>query len=385
MGTNYKHRLNWTDGMKINKNHFIDLEDSLIQLMASSTSSLLSKNSYGLLPDNNPNAQPVDIKLSMDGAQSVEIVLRKCNAVTLGGDLIYITDELNSFYEQTGRRLQTTIQSSNDDVHSWYVVISANPFSRIPIGIADPQEEPARQPHILPEYKLNVVPENDYTLEEIGINHLTIAKITLSENGFQLMEDYIPPCTSIQSHPDLRYTYTEIGSFFNVIEHSCIQVIQKILQKKQSNQLASMVMTLVTDVRMSLNTIIPQYRIVDKHSIPSEMIVKVMTLARVIKGSLDIYAGTGKEELINYLTSWCDTNQGSFENAIEEMVNLKYEHRDINNNLIQISNFTVLMITLFKKISELDYIGKKSDSNIFVKEDVIVEEEVKKRRRFFME
>ena len=91
MSTVYKHRLNWTDGMKINKNHFINLEDSLIQLMASSTSTLLSKTNYGLLPNNNPNAQPVDIKLSMDGAQSVEIVLRKCNAVTLGGNVIYIT------------------------------------------------------------------------------------------------------------------------------------------------------------------------------------------------------------------------------------------------------------------------------------------------------
>ena len=38
-----------------------------------------------------------------------------------------------------------------------------------------------------------------------------------------------------------------------------------------------------------------------------------------------------------------------------------------------------------KKLNELEYIGKKSDSNIFVKEDVIVEEQVKKRRRFFME
>jgi len=43
------------------------------------------------------------------------------------------------------------------------------------------------------------------------------------------------------------------------------------------------------------------------------------------------------------------------------------------------------MITLFKKLSELDYIGKKSDSNIFVKEEIVAKQEVKNRRSFLLD
>jgi hypothetical protein len=43
------------------------------------------------------------------------------------------------------------------------------------------------------------------------------------------------------------------------------------------------------------------------------------------------------------------------------------------------------MLSLFKKLNELDYIGKKSDSGIFVKEEVVENTEVKSRRSFLLD
>jgi len=99
---------------------------------------------------------------------------------------------------------------------------------------------------------------------------------------------------------------------------------------------------------------------------------------------MDVYVGTGKEDLLNYLSDWCDLNQGAFENVLVEMMDLEYHHTDINKALHNVSSFTKLMLSLFKKLNELDYIGKKSDSNIFVKEEVIAKPDVKNRRSFLL-
>jgi len=123
----------------------------------------------------------------------------------------------------------------------------------------------------------------------------------------------------------------------------------------------------------------------DKYEPPIVMINKLSGLARVIKSSLDVYVGTGKEELLNYLTDWCDLNQGAFENVLVEMLEIKYEHTDINEALLKVSSFSKLMLSLFKKLNELDYIGKKSDSTIFVKEEVVDNVEVKNRRSFLLD
>ncbi len=79
------------------------------------------------------------------------------------------------------------------------------------------------------------------------------------------------------------------------------------------------------------------------------MISKLVNLARVIKSSLDIYVGTGKEDFLNYLTDWCDLNQGAFENVLVETIELEYVHTDINAALLKVSSFTKLMLSLFKK------------------------------------
>ena len=67
------------------------------------------------------------------------------------------------------------------------------------------------------------------------------------------------------------------------------------------------------------------------------------------------------------------------------MIELEYVHTNINESLYKTSAFTRLMLSLYKKLNELDYIGKKSDSNIFVKEEVVDNIEVKSRRSFLLD
>jgi hypothetical protein len=115
------------------------------------------------------------------------------------------------------------------------------------------------------------------------------------------------------------------------------------------------------------------------------MITKLQGLGRIMKNSIDVYTGSGKEELVNYITSWSATTQGDFEIVLADMVDVGYVHHDVNLSLDIVSKFSKIMLSLFKKLDDLDYIGKKSDSNIFVKEEVVAKQDVKQRRSFLLD
>jgi len=377
----YSHRVNWIDGMKINKNHFIDMENSLIELINYSNYKSINPINFGLLPNYSKNGSSLDLSISIDGQETIEVELNKCNAVTQGGIQINIAENTNPLSEKSGNLLKQQY-NINEGENEWYIILTVNPFARNPIGDADPEEEPSRHPYVDSEYKIDILPNNEVSKQELGLYHLKIGKVFLIDGLPTLDEDFIPASISIQSHPDLKLAYRELGAFLNQMEAFSLHIIQKIHQKKQTNDLAKIALYLSSEVVHYLNGCISEFRLEDKYEPPYAMIIKIMSLARVIKSSLDLFVGTGKENFLNYLTDWCDLNQGAFENVLIEIIEIEYNHTDINEALNKVSAFSKLMLSLFKKLNELDYIGKKSDSNIFVKEDVVEETEIKGRRSF---
>ena len=147
--------------------------------------------------------------------------------------------------------------------------------------------------------------KTEVSKQVMGLQHLTIGKVSIKDGIPSLVADFIPPCTSIQSHADLKFTFSEILAFFNMMESHVMHIIQKVHQKKQDNDLAKMVLYMSQNVLIHLNWCIPQFRMQDKYKAPIVMINKLASLARVIKSSLDVYVGTGKEELLkSYLKAF---------------------------------------------------------------------------------
>ncbi|WP_452224803.1 hypothetical protein [Lacinutrix chionoecetis] len=381
---NAHHRVNWVDGMKINKNHFIGMENAVISALHSSNSNNVTPVSFGLLPSLPGALNSIDMSISIDGQSTIHVALNTCRAITLGGYEININEDTRGLLEQSGHILKHQYDLDIND-EEWFIVLYVNPFNKIPVGDADPTEDPPRHPYVLSEYKIDVIPKSEASKQEMGLYHITIGKVALVGEEPVLVEDFIPPCRSIQSHPDLKFTYAELGSFLNQMENYSMHIIQKIYQKKQTNDLAHMVLYLSQKTGEYLNAVIPEFRLKDKYDAPVVMLTKLVSLARVIKSALDVYIGTGKEELLNYLTDWCDLNQGAFENVLIDMIEMEYVHTNINDSLYKTSAFTRLMLSLYKKLNELDYIGKKSDSNIFVKEEIVDNIEVKNRRSFLLD
>lgn len=378
------HKINWVDGMKINKNHFIGMENAMMSALHNSNANNVTPVNFGLLPSSSVAQNSIDLVMSMDGQSTIHVEVNTCRAITLGGFEINITEHTKTLLEQSGQILKHQYDLDTND-QEWFIVLYVNPFNKIPVGDADPQEDPPRHPFVLSDYKIDIIPKNESSDNEMGLYHITIGKVEMVGETPTLVEDFIPPCRSIQSHPDLKFTYSEIGAFLNQMEHFSMHIVQKIYQKKQTNDLAHMVLHLAQKTGEYLNSIIPEFRLKDKYEAPVAMLTKLVSLSRVIKSALDVYVGTGKEELLNYLTDWCDLNQGAFENVLIEMIELDYVHTNINESLYKTSAFTRLMLSLYKKLNELDYIGKKSDSNIFVKEEVVDNTEVKSRRSFLLD
>ena len=379
--------VNWVDGMKINKSHFQNSDNANIALITKAMSIMVSQNHYGLLPSLNQDNPTDSIQLSLDGQNTLSVQVSKCKAVTQGGFFIDISSETNALQDTQGRftTVTTNIDAENASGDSYYVILNINPFDKIPVGEANSQEEPPRHPYVISKFNLSTIEENQINDASLGDGFLIIGKIVLDGGSPELDPNYIPPCYSIQSHQDLVYIYSEIGVFYNALEKYCLQIIQKVFQKKQTNELAHMVLSLSQNVWQYTSSIIPEYRIEDRTASPVKIITKLITLARIIKNSIDIYIGTGKEELVNYLVDWSDTTQGEFEKVLDDMIAVEYKHYDVNLSLNTVSKFSKIMLSLFKKLEELDYIGKKSDSNIFVKEEVVVKQDVKQRRSFLLD
>lgn len=378
------YRVNWVDGMKINKNHFIGMENAMVSALHSSNMNNVTPIDFGLLPALKTGRNSIDISISIDGQSTIHVDLNTCRAITLGGYEINITKETKALLEQSGHILKQQY-TLNQDEEEWFIVLYVNPFNKVPVGDADPNEDPPRHPYVLSDYKIDVIPKSESSDIEMGLYHITIGKVAMVGDTPTLVEDFIPPCRSVQSHPDLKFTYSEVGSFLNQMENYAMHIVQKIHQKKQTNDLAHMVLHLSEKTSEYLNRAIPEFRLKDKYEAPVVMLSKLVSLARVIKSALDVFIGTGKEDLLNYLTDWCDLNQGAFENVLIDMIELNYIHTNINESLYKTSAFTRLMLSLYKKLNELDYIGKKSDSNIFVKEEVVDNTEVKNRRSFLLD
>ena len=373
--------VNWIDGMKINKSHFLDVQNFVSDSIRDSVGIHTSMMNYGLLPV----ADPIKMSLIIDNHKLLRIKVEECHAITPNGSRIDIgTSESLSLsipYPEAVRELK---ENENAVL---LACISVNHFKRTPYGEPDPEENPPRYPFTHPEYSLNLIPEDELkNTIGFGANYLTIGKILVNAGESKIDDNYIPPSVSVSSHQKLQDLYTEIDRFYGQIELYAVQIAQKIHAKKQSNDLAVM-MEMMSDKTLNyLGMEINRLRWMSPHTPPANMLLSVVALARVLKNFIDARSGAGKEELLNYFAEWCNVSQGDFEVIFSETINTDYNHNQIDRVISKITRFMKTLEDLFSILSRLDYIGKKRDGSIFVSENTDEREAVihAKRSRTFL-
>lgn len=381
--------VNWVDGMKINKSHFLAQDNAMVYQLAQAAGSLLNEFNYGVLPAPQGGVG-LKLFLSTDNQQKVQVRIQECRAITAGGHYIQFNEDTAV---QSNNLLAPVVSSPvsfkelKGKSSAFYVVLTINPYQRVPYGYANPAETPARIPSTFPFFAVDLVPVGDVVRNKLGNFQLPVGKVNVEEQRVVLDDDYIPPCCSTSSHAELLEIHAGLEQFYSKLETYSIQIIQKILQKKQANDMAVIVQKLCDQLLVFTASQLAEFKTMGLIQAPVFLVSKASALARLIKNNLDCYLGTGKEELVNYFTEWCNISQGELEGAITALATHQYDHLDINKSVEKISAFTKILSHLFHQLARLEYIGKRKESGIFVKEEVIVqssEQQPTPRRRSFL-
>ena len=379
--------VNWIDGMKINKNHFIDQDNAWADTLQEMASLNLSPVRYGVLPASVARENTFNVKISLDNQDSLRVSVLSCHAVTLGGMRISIPALSVNGQPDTGNILNTVFPFSSAKTEAaWWIFLFVHPFEKQPVGTPDISENPPRLPFVLPTYTLEMISESNY--REFA-NHpygISISKVIQNGSEVKIDEDYLPPCFSIMAHPDLLSLHGELDKYFADIELYCSKIVQKIFVKKQQNEISELVMFLCDRVMLYLGQAISTMRWKMIYEPPMEMFMGIAMLARILKNTIDLRIGSGKDELMNYLGEWCELKQGELETMLSKMANAGFNNNDINKSIHQVVVFVKITSRLFETLSKLEFIGKKKESGIFVKEESpqqAAEAQQKARRRFF--
>lgn len=366
--------VNWVDGMKISKSHFVAQSNAHLMQMAMGFSSSINEFNYGLLPvsGNGPK-----IRVSVDNQQQVQVRLHHCQAITPGGHLIQIVegegakaDALGSLVPEMNLPLQRLKGKSTD----FYIVLVIHPYERTPCGQADLTELPPRLPYSRPTYTLHLLPIEELSSHSIGEFQLPIGKLRVLENNLVLDENYIPPCARTNCHFELINVHAGLEQFFGKLELNSLQIIQKILQKKQQNDMAQIVQKLCEQVIQFTSFHLGDFKQLGLDQPPIYLINRTIAFSRLLKNSLDFYIGSGKEELINYCVEWCGVEKGELEGSLTTLAHQPYDHLNIAESMEKVENLAKCVGNLWMNLAKLEYIGKRKDTGIFVKEQMVQKE-----------
>ena len=372
--------------MKINKSHFVEQDNAWIDSLHEMVSLVTSPVRYGVLPTSTAGENTFNVKISLDNQEALRVSVPACQAVTLGGIRISIPAFSTGSQPDTGNILNAVFPfSAAKSESAWWVFLFVNPFEKQPAGSPDLTENPPRLPFVLPTYSLQLVSGSNY--REFA-NHpyaMPVGKISVNGNDIRIEDDYLPPCISLIAHPDLISLHGELDRYFADIELFCSQIVQKIYVKKQQNEISELVMFLCDRVMLYLGQAISTMRWKMIYEPPVELFMSIATLARIMKNTIDLRIGSGKDELMNYLSEWCELKQGELETMLSRMANAGFDNNDINKNIQQIVVFVKITSRLFETLSKLEFIGKKKESGVFVKEEAPQQagNQQPAKRRFF--
>ncbi|MGQ1786409.1 MULTISPECIES: hypothetical protein [unclassified Saccharicrinis] len=368
MPTKIEHfNVNWMTGMKINRDHFIQQENAFKDHLKDAYSIGLNNKNYGLLPLDIPNEESYKVEITLDNENFLKVKIFQYRSVSQGGGRVEILKD--HLLPEFKLDLSTEIGSVSDSKdNGYFVVLSMNLFERQNFGELKTDEEPPRFPYIIPEYKVHLISEDQIQSDSYQPFTFFMGKLYVKGDKIEIYDNYIPPCMRISSHTALISFLIGIIKQYDQIESNLVSIIRKIKEKQQDTTLAQSVLTLSEDLLkyISHNHVRLQWEMND---LPLVYLLQyIATTAHVIKNAIDTKTASDKEELLNYFTGWTELKQGDFEKLIKYCINFNYQHFNIQYSVEQFSEFMQVISLLFKKLESLTYIGKKKETNIFVKE-----------------
>lgn len=368
--------VNWIDGMKISRQTFEVQDKFIYDQLRDITAMQLTEYNFGILPAKNS----LDLNVSCNASNyQIEIELNSCKAITPNGCRIQILKE------DAGSNVQKYIVNFKEiaslynlqlsQIQNLYIIVTVKVLERIPFGQPDAEEEPPRHPYTKPAIKVNLLPADRINTKQLS-NELIIGKIMWQNGELAYQTNFIPPCTCVNTVEGLIQWYIKFRETLNTWEDCYIKIIRKInFAKSQSSQKANLlalnIQTLCEKMLDEFSRSRLNYQWIIKVKEPVEMFCFLIKNIQYLQTVLQCLPEKDKEDMLGYFTEWMDIQPGMIDAQLDAVLKLQYNHYDINDVLQQIKIAYDLFVNIFKKQTELEYIGKRRGQTLFVHEEEV--------------
>jgi hypothetical protein len=369
---NHHQAVHWIDGMKLSSDHFLQSDAHHSEQLRSAVELLLDDFNYGLLPAPGGERSPLEYDLDPH-PDRFEFALRSCHAVTRGGLHIRIAQG-----DDNAERHKASVKASDYEMQQdlkLSVVLSYNPFKRIPVGQPDPEESPLRHPFTVPTSRLEIVPESMLNLNYARSQYLVIGRVVWRERRFFWMEDYIPPCRSSAAHPMLREKYATMDNHLNHLQTHSEAILEGIYKEEALNRpefdkqlagntgrLCGAMLRIIAD-----STFFFKNQVL--HGPPILLVQQVSRLAAGLRAALQMIPPKEEQRLLQYYNNWTKIEASDFQSTLSKIADLKYSHLDIMASLGPAERFLAFITGLWKRLSQLKFIGQDDHNLVLGIED----------------
>ncbi|GLU56978.1 hypothetical protein [Dyadobacter frigoris] len=364
--------VNWVDGMKISRQHFVETDHYHTEQVRQMQAAMLTPHNYGLLVEKD-GSESLQIQILGDASQQIRIKVSNCFAITPDGSLIGINQRNELVFDTSLGQIFVKYHLQPNQNQIFYIIIIVNLFERALFGSPLENEIPMRHPYTLPAYSIDVVPAETINSQQWSGGGLIVGKIEYINTELKVTGEYIPASRTIKSHKELKDWYNRFGTYLNDIETYAFRIVQKIKTKSQKSALSDSIQILVErliNVIVSNNAIFQ--RLVPYQS-PLEMIVLMIQSIQSIRASLECLTDREKEEVLGYLGEWAEESPGGLEKQILNVIQVPYDHNEIVSSLKVIDSFYNMWTALFLKLSQLEFIGKRKGQQVFIIESPVHE------------
>ncbi len=368
--------VNWVDGMKIARRHFAETERFTLDHLRDATAVQLRPDYYGLLPATNNLGSPAafELLLSVDVQGEVQARLTQCRAVTAGGARIEITAASAPLTARASlAQLLTTYNLAATEGLRFSVVLTVNPFERVPTGTPAPEEVPPRHPYSRPAYELSFVPTQQLESEASAAFALVVGELLYADGELRPVPQFIPPSLALASHPALLQALHQLDLQLTELETDAFKIIHKVkLRPDKRSPLADLVRELADHTVLALAQQLTTLRLLAAAQPPIYLLDALLRVAKQLKTSLDRLTEAEREELLKYVEQWSEVAPATLLGALQDAVNLRYNHQQLHEHLRQQQQLWNLVGTVFRQLSQLEYIGKNREGwRTFINENPV--------------
>ncbi len=358
--------VNWVDGMKISKDHLVQQVDFIIDSIRDSNSIQINSYNFGLLPIHEKYGDKTIYELQTTATNDAQLIIKKCTAVTLAGYRLELFD-----FKVNMRNLAKSMSHDQEDADGeFYILASVNPFDHVSFGEIDAEEIPPRHPFTKPNYRIELVDVSVLNSSYSGGNYLVLGKISLRSSMVQIDPHFIPPCSSVESHPKLLEYYNNYSNSLSNLRQSAFKIIQKAAHKNQNTTLADNVKMLCKTIIQHLGENYFQFKNIVTEQPPIFMINIFSKLALQLYNDTQMIAQSELEEMLNYCLEWSEITPHTLLNQLTVTAEINYDHHNTGEYLFNINQMLKSLESILGKLSELDYIGQRKE-NIIVNEQEV--------------